>query len=410
MTALRPFALFGMGPRRKLLLCEGRLHDALTGELLRQWDVADTQYELHEYRARLRLRDGAEVTLWEDEQATRLSEGERTECVSEGEVRLPRFDDCADAPLLRRLHHEMLVNIVDGAPLPNLLVYRKPWYRDAAMVAMCLEKTGNLPLIGDWIAGLAEPYDRNNAGHCEPDNLGQALYLISLLPSPRPAGTPLPQGEGSNGRCMMPSAPGLGGTQHDRGRDSPLPVGEGCPQGGVRAHPLVPTLLAEADRLRVGDHIIGITDGTEHPVYQTKWLKFGLRALGLPDPWTIPPVFDSYSALFWMAFTDEHIPGEPCSERSGQLYPYLKWAEAHFHHWPSPMPLPLPLPLPSPLPKGEGSARRAGGGPPLTWEAHASEADYTRLALIGEEYVAARLATPHTWHAAEMFLYLLDQP
>ncbi len=31
------------------------------------------------------------------------------------------------------------------------------------------------------------------------------------------------------------------------------------------------------------------------------------------------------------------------------------------------------------------------------------------MKVIAEEFVRQRLATPHTWHAAEVFLYLLGQ-
>lgn len=364
---LRPFALFGMGHRRKLLYRDGRLLDALTGELLREWPAAAADYEPSEYRVTLRLREGTSVVLWEDEQAAWLREGDETTCLTESPVNLPSFDPHPQAPLLRRLHHELLVSIVHGAPLPNLFVYQKPWYRDAAMVALCLQQTGNVPLLTDWIANLTEPFDRNNAGNQEPDNLGQFLYLLSLAP-------PYP----------------------------PLRLGEGLsdPEGRrVRA------ILAAAETFRQGDHLLGITDGQEHPVYQTKWLKFGLQALGLPDAWIIPKVYDSYSALFWMAYRDEHVPAAPFVSGNAERYPYLAWAESHFHNWPPP---PFP-PLPATV------CGRMGEGPgvrppfPLTWESHASEADYRRMAIVGPEYEEQRICVPHTWHAAEMLLYYLSR-
>jgi hypothetical protein len=241
--------------------------------------------------------------------------------------------------VLRILHQEMLVNIVHGAPVPNLIVYDKPWYRDAAMVCMCLEKTGNLHLVRDWIRGLREPFDRNNAGTCEPDNLGQALYLVSLVAD--------------------------------------------------ASHPLVKTVLETVDGFRQGNFIVGSTDSGQHPVYQTKWLKFGLQALGLPDPFQIPPVFDSYSALFWMDFKEQHVPGPRFKPLSRERYPYLAWAEDHFY--------------------GDPPGAIGSGLPyPLTWEAYASEARYEKMAVVSEEYVGLKLAAPHTWHAAEMFLRLLE--
>ena len=73
------------------------------------------------------------------------------------------------------------MNVVEGRPVPNLFVYKKPWYRDGAMMAMCLAATGNLDVICDWILGLREVFDRNNSGETEADNPGQLLYLVSLV-------------------------------------------------------------------------------------------------------------------------------------------------------------------------------------------------------------------------------------
>jgi hypothetical protein len=203
---------------------------------------------------------------------------------------------------------------------------------------MCLEKTGNLHLVGKWINGLREPFDRNNAGHCEPDNLGEALYMISLVSDAQ--------------------------------------------------HPAVDAILRAIPQFHRDKHIVGITDGAPHPVYQTKWLKYGLRALGLDNPYEIPGVYDSYSALFWMDYRPEHVEGAHFSEKSRELYPYLGWAEDHFYHC---------------APQVSWSE----GEYPVTWEASASEARYAGMEIISKEFVERRIAAPHTWHAAEMLLYLL---
>ncbi len=102
-------------------------------------------------------------------------------------------------------------------------------------------------------------YDRNNRNETEADHLGQALLLISLV--------------------------------------------------GDQTHPLVAKVLAEIPCFEVsgdgGKFIKGRSDFNEHPAHQTKWLKYGLRALGLPDPYTVPHVADGYSALFWMEHAAE---------------------------------------------------------------------------------------------------------
>ncbi len=103
-----------------------------------------------------------------------LTRSGRRECLADSYVGLPGFDGHRYRAYLRILHHEILTNILDGRPLPNIFVYSKPWFRDAAMMAMVLDITGNVELLRDWILNIRDPFDRNNAGYEEPDNLGQA--------------------------------------------------------------------------------------------------------------------------------------------------------------------------------------------------------------------------------------------
>ncbi len=256
-------------------------------------------------------------------------------------MNLPNFAGLRYARILRVLHQELLFNVTEAGPVPNLFVYPKPWYRDGAMVALALRQTGNLGLLHDWLLGLGEPYDRNNAGEREADNLGQALFLVSLA--------------------------------------------------GDKSHPLVGKVLAEAPRFEVagpgGKYLRGRSDFSEHPVYQTKWFKYGLAALGLPDAYALPAVPDTYSALFWLAYTNSYAGGPDADDRGS--YPYLGWACDHFHR----------------LARSPISNRDY----PLTWEKDASQARYEGMRVIAPIFAQQRLAAPHTWHAAEVFLYLLDE-
>jgi hypothetical protein len=199
--------------------------------------------------------------------------------VSGGGIRRPRFDGSAHAGRLRALHHEILVNIVGGVPLPNLFVYDKPWRRDAAVMAMCLEKTGNLGLIAPWIKSLDSVFD-SNAGVEEPDNIGQTLYLLALAEA--------------------------------------------------RDHPLIARAVHQAARFRKGNHISGLTDGSTHPAYQTAWLKTGLRALRLPDAYRIPWTADHYRSLAWWMPDGGMAYPLRFGARNSRDYPYLAWAEAHY--------------------------------------------------------------------------------
>jgi len=331
----RPFYLLGMGPRRKLLYRDGTLSDLHTGEVLRSWHATAELIEPCDYSVRLDTPAG-EVTLTEDEEGVWTVGPGGRELHTSGEVHLPRFGDDQRAGVLRALHQEILVNIGAGRPLPNLLVYPRPWYRDAAMVMLCLARTGNLGAVRPWVLGIEEPFDRNNAGCREPDNLGQVLLMVSLVAD--------------------------------------------------ATHPIVPRVLAEARKARDGAGIRGLTDLAEHPVYQTKWLKLGLRALGLEDDYVIPAVPDSYSNLFWMDFRDEHVATDPFGPDALRDYPYLNWAEAHFHQAPAPETLRVDR-------------------YPFTRERNASQADYGHMSRIDPALAAARTAVPHSWHAAEAFLY-----
>lgn len=346
--AMKPrFLLFGMGARRKMLYVEGgHLLDALTFEPIRVWEVADEVIDAPGYRVEIRARGDRTAAIIEDEEGVWLEEaGSRQSLTRGSRVCLPRFEGHPFGPWLRALHAEILVNIMPFGPVPNLWVYPRPWYRDAAMMLMCLSATGNLALVEPWVMGLHKVWDRNNAGDAEADNLGQVLFMVSLL--------------------------------------------------GANRHPIIEKVLKAVPSYCRDGYIVGRTDYAEHPVYQTKWLKFGLKALGLDDPYRIPAVVDSYSSLFWMDYRGEHVPAPRFSAKTLALYPYLNWAEAHFYGEPPPEPLDTLH-------------------PPLTREGAGSEADYWRLGPLVDagavlpEQVSSRACTPHTWHAAEMFLYLLE--
>ncbi len=336
------FFQFGMGPRTKYVFKHGSLLRASDGKVIRQWEVAQERIVPPDYLVQITQPDGVTVCIREDERAVWIEiDGARQQLAGTGNrVKLPSFAGHPFAPVLRVLHHEILINVCDGLPVPNHFVYKKPWYRDAALMAMCLQATGNLDVIRNWIENLEQPYDRNNAGETEADNLGEALFLISLVSD--------------------------------------------------KQHPLVAKILEELPKFEVRDgkqlYLRGRSDFAEHPVYQTKWAKYGLRALGLNDPYAIPAVADSYSSLFWMDYRDQHVSGSEATDR--QHYPYLGWATDHF--------------------LGKHLSPISNRDYPLTWETQASQADYAGMAIVDPAFVAQQTSVPHTWHAAEVFLYLLQ--
>ena len=336
----KPFFIFGCGSRPKLVCTARGLFHWPSNEAVIRFSARRFIADGAAYTVEIETVDGSHVIVSEDEQGVWLARTGRRDCLAESDVTLPSFANHSQRDLLRALHHEILVNIVDGRPLPNLLVYDKPWYRDGAMVAMVLEKTGNVGLIRDWIMSLRDPFDRNNDGHEEPDNLGQVLYMLSL-------------------------------------------VSDSC-------HPIVKTVMDTAKQFSSDEHLTGLTDFREHPVYQTKWLKFGLGQLGLTDDYTVPKTEDSYAPLFWWDKEDVALSPDVRYHNHAERYPYLAWAEAHF--W-----------------GDEPPVQFIASGYPLTWEAHASEADYLNMQMVDEAFVERKLSMPHTWHGAEMFLYLHEE-
>ncbi len=335
------FFLFGMGQRAKFIYRGGKLLNATTGAVVRQWPLGSDTIVPSDYEVTLQTASGTTVTIREDEEAVWIEEaGELTALDgTRHAVKLPAFAGKQFPRVLRVLLQELLVNVTPVGPVPNFFVYQKPWYRDAAMMAIAFRETSNLGVIRDWILGLREVYDRNNKGETEADNLGQALFLISLVAD--------------------------------------------------KTHPLVKRVLSEIPRFEVsgegGKFIKGRSDFNEHPAYQTKWLKYGLASLGLPDPYTVPRVVDGYSALFWMDYQNTYVAGKDSDNRGA--YPYLGWACDHFH-----------------------DAKKSPIGNrdyPLTWEQNASQANYEGLKILDPIYVQQKLSAPHTWHAAEVFLYAL---
>lgn len=344
-----PFYLFGMGARRKMIFCNHCLFDIFSGRLLYRFRETELRIIPEEYRVVT-----ADGEIFENETGVYLQQRDRVVSISEGYLKIPDFPGNPNRNALRILFHEIAMNIVEGKPVPNLFVYKKPWYRDAAMMCMVLERTGNLHLVYDWILSLKEVYDRNNAGNCEQDNLGQALYMISLVSD--------------------------------------------------KNHPLVEGILKEAGKWRHGNYIEGLTDGGRHPVYQTRWLKYGLARIGLPDSYEVPEMEDTYGGLFWMnrrggGSAEEKVngsrrqdgalrkDGEECWKDSD--YPYLEAAKAHF--------------------EGETPPILEEPPYPLTWEKNASEADYNENLPYFPQMADGKICAPHTWHAAELYLWMTEE-
>jgi hypothetical protein len=342
MPAIR-FFLFGMGDRLKMIYKNGTLLNAVTGDTIGKWKVQHEVIYPSEYAVSITTPDNYRVLIYENEDGVFIREGKRVSALSRSRLSLPRFAGKKWAPVLRVLHHEVLINIINGKPVPNFFVYTKPWYRDAALMGMVLKETRNLGVVRDWIMNIRDPFDRNNHGISEADNPGEVLFLVSLV------------------------------------SDS--------------THPVVRTVMDSSmmfiKKSNGKTYLEGKTDYSLHPVYQTKWMKYGLKALGMKDSFDIPIVYDNYSSLFWWDYKSSHVAGKQFNEQESKNYPYLVWAEDHFF--------------------GEKKGFVSDQTYPLTWEAFASDAHYPGMKMVDEQLVTDKMSIPHTWHAAEMFLLLVDE-
>ena len=333
------FFFFGMGDRLKMVYKDGVLYNAKTGKALRRWKAKTVIIVPSEYLVHLELENGKAVDIQEDTQGVYIYENNMQVIMAESHLLLPFFSDKKYSLVLKVLHHEILINVDEGLPLSNFLVYQKPIYRSAAMMTMVLKQTNNLNLISNWVTNLKEPYDRSFEGSPEIDNLGQALYIISAVSDSK--------------------------------------------------HPLIEKILVEADKYKNSDYVEGKTEDSFHPVYQTKWMKFGLKALGISDSYKIPLIYDNYSPVFWLDFKTQNVGGRQFDETTSLNLPYLTWAEDHTFN--------------------QKRAIISLVDYPLSWESENKSANYLGMSVIDQMYSQNKVCATHGWHASEMFLLLIEQ-
>ena len=225
-----------MGNRPKLLYRDKMLKDIEKDSVILDLSsfhkdvIFPERYEVVAY-----TENGDSTVIHEDEKGIWIQKGNDIQSIpgSNNPISLPSFEGFRYGKVLRVLHQEILFNIKDSRLYPNLFTYDSVWLRDAAMGAMVLEKTGNLPLLAKWLDTLSEVYDIQNEER-EGDNIGEFLFLKSLSPT---------------------------GLNHN----DLLRVN--------REISLRKVLSAE------GTYIKGITDGADNDYYCTAWLKYALMRM-----------------------------------------------------------------------------------------------------------------------------------
>lgn len=330
------FFLFGMGHRDKYLYKAGSLISISNNSIVLSWDIEKEDFIYEDYTVILTLKNGQIVKLYENEDGFYVD----NVCLTKGELKLPTFDEYKYSKQLRILHHEVLISFLGKIPVPNFYVYNTAWYRDSAMMALVLERTGNIELLRDWALSVTDMYDRNNKGNCEPDNLGQLAFVLSFFVD--------------------------------------------------KDYPLVKNIIAESKRIMEDGLLTGITDYNHHEIYSTLWLKLAFERLDVStDCIKIPMKFDNYARMFWMDKTGIETT-TPYANEYDERYPYLWWAVKHFEN--------------EDVDDNFLEIRY-----PMSWESYASEAIYEKIAPLSKIYAENSFSAPHSWHASEMFMYLIEK-
>lgn len=275
------YYFFGMGNRKKILFKDGKLIDLDNKNILYEWDVKEYLIIPNEYTIILSTNQGDYIKIYENEDGVFIQENGND--LIEGtdiHINLENFEGQEYQNIKKVLYGEILFNIKDSTPYPNIIVYDEPWYRDGAMVAMVLNQTNNANLIEDWISSIDDVYDLQNGNNEEPDNLGELLYIISVSSD-----------------------------SHDE---------------------LVSKIIEEAKKVASnnsdGYYLHGFTDGSYHDVYQNKWYNFGLKSLKMDGKFKYDDVEDSYDAFTWWNDKNSDVYFD---NNVSELYPYLSLAQYH---------------------------------------------------------------------------------
>ena len=115
------FMLFGMGDRLKMMYKSGNLVNAKTGKVLRRWKVKTAIIVPSEYLVHLELENDKSVDIQENTQGVYIYENGMQIIMAESFLSLPNFSDKKFGPILRVLHHEVLMNVDEGVPVPNFI-------------------------------------------------------------------------------------------------------------------------------------------------------------------------------------------------------------------------------------------------------------------------------------------------
>lgn len=272
----------GFGPRRKLMYKPGLLMDIDSREVLYEFEEEESMIIPNIYTVIIETKDNKYIKIYEDQDGVHYNVDGKDEVIegTSNKIKLYSFNEQKYSNMKAVLYGEILYNIKDSKIYPNIVVYNKPWYRDAAITSMVLRQTNNTDLILDWINNIDELFDNNN-GMEEPDNLGELLYLLSI--------------------------------KKDKNTD------------------LIDKIESKAEEIASnnpnGYYIYGKTDFTDQHLYQNLWYKLGIESVGRDFHFDIDSIKeDDYSkGAWWSDYKTSAID----NYNSNYEYPYLSYAIRH---------------------------------------------------------------------------------
>lgn len=336
---------FGMGLRTKYILYQNKdanytLKNYETNEIIaRNINVESIDTEHYVVKGKNR-KD--EIVIQENEDGIYLYRNGEREILDESmHLNIPDFSKYKYGDKLSILFYEVMINMTTEGPKPNFIVYNHVFYRDAALAAMVCLQTGNMHVMNDWVKRIDTVYDRARITVDESDNLGQVLFLQSLLDEPNSE--------------------------------------------------LIDVAIKEAKRITSDGMLTGIVDGANHPIYATGWLKFGLESLGMDSSeWKLDlGVEDNYADALWFYNTKEMQKYRNEHQyHCDTAWQYLDYARAHFYEYP--------------IDQRDSKNNEF----PMSYEV-GSNAEYFKK--IDKDIYKLKLATPHIWGAAEMYMYYINQ-
>ena len=272
---------FGMANRKKLIYQNNQLIDLESKKVLKDFNVKEQLIIPNIYTVIIETNDGKYIKIFEDNEGIHYVENKKEEMLDDKKVNLYDFSNQKYQNIKKELYGELLFNIKNEVIYPNIIVYEKPWYRDAALTCMVLKQTNNTDLIDEWVNNITDIYDLQNANVKEPDNLGELLFILS--------------------------------TQENKNEE------------------LIDRIEEEAEMIATsnkdGYYLYGQTDFGNQYLYQNLWYKLGIESVGREfkfDLSNIPE--DSYSKMAWWSDyrVNDRIDNNPSED-----YPYLSYAEYH---------------------------------------------------------------------------------